>query len=1214
MAESSFQKSCPACGKPMVLRTAKRGPHPTQQFYGCSGFPKCRAIVSLESSSSGTAGKRGTESGMRNDRLKNLLRYYIECVRIDEGQPVRASLREAGKRFVPWPLPSDLQCSDDPQLRVPLNRRQFAFVSELEETHYPDLLYGYPTYISAERQVIPLFTWSVRYELRGWELWLNAVPEGLQINPEYLETLSLREGERREILDSLGLLDPTDYLPDIFDILDRIEDMGLLHEVLEPLDPQNLSEVPRSGSNHSAGIHNCAALFATRQPPYTRGLVRELREMVQMDASGWSRTALGSLLRKQKVARREGQVAVEVVPLNEEQREAVRKAATSPLTAVTGPPGTGKSQIVVSMIADAYMRGQRVLFTSKNNKAVDVVEDRVAALAANPIMARTGSARGSRNFPRELAKLLSKLLNSETSASDRREYAALKARRLQLESRATALETELRTIRETNDRLVALDKTKAKFEKAYVPDEWRKLESAIGSPDSRELAKALRLAEKHIADSDMRLDHLLHVELASERLDEALKLVDYRIAGWDIPVGYSSTLRSNFDQLTTAVTLVDKYVSYPNTPVGHFARLRPTSKQLTYALRLAKKYSSSTDTPLGRFSRWYSSGRDRRRIQAIARKAVAACPSLGPRPAGEESFETWREWLTYALAETEALRAAPRDQKRIERIATESVTDCHMLGPPPSGDQTFQAWREWLVRALSDSKRFQGVIEDRKRIHRLASEAAANCSALGPCLDVDQSFLAWRAWIVQALSVAENLRAVDQDRKRIREIATKAVSECLRLSPCPAGDQPFAVWRNWLSQALSVAEALDAIAAYRGVVAEVGALRSRNEVNRELRGVRNRLTDSGADIVALYARLAPDRLKRADRRAIATYIGCLEKLAGGRLGSAYGKVRREMDREFRRVSRHIPAWCVTNLSAGSSLPLKANVFDLLIIDEASQCDIASALPLLYRSKRAILIGDSKQLRHISKIDHRRDQQLQDDYELGADKHTFAFRKNSLFNLTQSLPAFGKSIMLRDHCRSHSHIVGFSNREWYRGLLRICTDHDQLKPPPDGKCGISWTEVCGTAKGSPGGSVSISLEVEAVVEQVVDLLFGQGFDGTLGVVTPFRPQANIIRERIAKRVPRDTRNRAKLIVDTAHGFQGNERDVILFSPCVSQDLPRGAHWFLKDAKDAANLFNVAVTRARSLLHVVGDWDACARSRIPHIERFAEYCAELESESL
>ena len=145
--------------------------------------------------------------------------------------------------------------------------------------------------------------------------------------------------------------------------------------------------------------------------------------MVESGAPGWDSTALGTMLGIRRDASEEEQTAVEVVSLNEEQRQAVRKAASSPLTVVTGPPGTGKSQIVVSMIADAYMRGKRVLFTSKNNKAVDVVEARVADLTASPLMVRTGS-----RFGRKLTQHLVSMLALRPSQGDRLKYDGLKAR------------------------------------------------------------------------------------------------------------------------------------------------------------------------------------------------------------------------------------------------------------------------------------------------------------------------------------------------------------------------------------------------------------------------------------------------------------------------------------------------------------------------------------------------------------------------------------------------------------------------------------------------------------------------------------------------------------------------------------------------------------------------------------------------------------------
>lgn len=92
-------------------------------------------------------------------------------------------------------------------------------------------------------------------------------------------------------------------------------------------------------------------------------------------------------------------------------------------------------------------------------------------------------------------------------------------------------------------------------------------------------------------------------------------------------------------------------------------------------------------------------------------------------------------------------------------------------------------------------------------------------------------------------------------------------------------------------------------------------------------------------------------------------------------------------------------------------------------------------------------------------------------------------------------------------------------------------------------------MVGKAFRPPGGGTIIPEEAKAVVSEL-DRLAQSGFNGSVGIVTPFRAQANRIRDMVNEKLNLAQIDQLELIVDTAHGFQGDERDVILFSPCVS----------------------------------------------------------------
>ena len=305
------------------------------------------------------------------------------------------------------------------------------------------------------------------------------------------------------------------------------------------------------------------------------------------------------------------------------------------------------------------------------------------------------------------------------------------------------------------------------------------------------------------------------------------------------------------------------------------------------------------------------------------------------------------------------------------------------------------------------------------------------------------------------------------------------------------------------------------------------------------------------------------------------------------------------------LTRLMPICAVTSLSARGRLPFSAGCYDLVIIDEASQCDIASIIPLLFRAKRTVIIGDPNQLKHITTMTRLQDRELVAKHEVDAN---WSYCVHSLFDLANVVRHGNDLVYLRDHHRSHASIIDYSNIEFYKGLLRVATDYSKLKFPYDPKQSVVWKNIVGNTVRPQAGSAFNQMEIDAVIEQLKELM-NSNYSGTIGVVTPFKRQAELITYNLRERHSRlydELNKNHDFIAATAHKFQGDERDVIIFSPVVSNGAPQGTLNFLGSTP---NLFNVAITRARAGLIVIGNKTFCQNSNIHYLAHFADYVESL-----
>ena len=309
--------------------------------------------------------------------------------------------------------------------------------------------------------------------------------------------------------------------------------------------------------------------------------------------------------------------------------------------------------------------------------------------------------------------------------------------------------------------------------------------------------------------------------------------------------------------------------------------------------------------------------------------------------------------------------------------------------------------------------------------------------------------------------------------------------------------------------------------------------------------------------------------------------------------TTYRTLQTQRVRSLQKIIKFLPVWVVTNLSAKQSFPLKNNIFDLLIIDEASQCDIISALPLFYRARNVVIIGDPYQLKHISILTETDDRELARKHEVPEELFTeFSYTKHSLYDLAEQIKQKNNEqpVLLNEHYRCHSDIISFSNEYYYNRKLTIATDETRLLHHPTLQTRFLWHHVKG--KTARTKSPYNEEEAEQVVEEALRLLdLVSSEHASLGIVTLFRAQTEIITEKL-KKFHELFEN--EITIGTAHRFQGDEKDIILFSPAISEGAKQGTlHWI----QTTNQLLNVAVTRAKSLFIIVGDQDLCRQTTGP-----------------
>lgn len=279
--------------------------------------------------------------------------------------------------------------------------------------------------------------------------------------------------------------------------------------------------------------------------------------------------------------------------------------------------------------------------------------------------------------------------------------------------------------------------------------------------------------------------------------------------------------------------------------------------------------------------------------------------------------------------------------------------------------------------------------------------------------------------------------------------------------------------------------------------------------------------------------------------------------------------------DFTKILEIFPLWLSHLSELNTVFPQDKEIFDLVIIDEATQCDIATALPAIYRAKRVVISGDPNQLKHYSFVGKTQQYNLLKKYELEEDP-IFDYRNKSILDVYLSKVSNQEQVsFLREHYRSTPSLIEFNNQEFYNEQLEIIKSTSEFT----NKKQVEIKYVNGTRNKKKINEKEATIILDKITELIVKNENNQTVP-SIGVITPFSDQAKFINQLIGNKFDLKTIKKFNLLCGTPYNFQGSEREIILISFTVCKNTHHAAFTHLNKAE----VLNVGTTRAKSFQYI------------------------------
>jgi very-short-patch-repair endonuclease len=865
-------------------------------------------------------------------------------------------------------------------------------------------------------------------------------------------------------------------------------------------------------------------------------LLRDLEVLVPLEGLGGAATGLLRTPERRAETQRPNPTEEDrylVTDTDASQERAVWMARGAEGVVVHGPPGTGKSQVIVNIIADCLAHGQTVLVVCQKKAALDVVASRLRAVGLEDTFLQVDDPEGDRRRVIETIKAQTKPNTADTDVL--RQGLATKIRQL---------EGELESYRH------ALFDVRSKHGLSY-----------------RRVVARMTLLQARCAGA-----------LPSAKLSELVEHHDYQ------GVQRLSQLFGDIQQI--------------------FDDARPTENPWISARE------GVTGDPYER----EAIGRDFERLEPLAKEVDRVIGSQSYQFEGQcdkiaRALEGLRSHLPFLQS---YLRAnSPGHQLRSDTMFSD-VFLTEVSTAIPDLVRWHNSWARLFVPAFRRAKKRVVALH---RQYPWLMRGDANKRLVGT--------------IASAAGAGAFLRKADSLGTWLQPVAVKKMESDVRAArPISEGFRGLVEWLPRLPRLVQYQAMVQGLSASERIVLQELTQETKGHWPELVELAALRVWASRAERETPILRSMSRELYEARRKELKEGLDSKRELEAKSILARWAEKWTRADLRWRsgltvrgRTSRRLreivdlwgaqglfvlrPCWLVNPGTASQIFPLKAQLFDVVVFDEASQCPPEYAVPALYRGGRAVVAGDAKQLPptlffkstfDFSDDEEEASEEERDTIEAAEKRHELAVSTGAddLLALAQArLP----EAYLGVHYRSRDpHLILFSNAAFYGN--RLDTPRPARSVVEGNLPALSLVHVNGTYSKARTNHK----EAEAVVDYVRDIWANRGRPPTIGVVTFNEPQQQTILDRLDDLARRDRqfgamyeRERTRkdqgqdvgFFVKNLEAVQGDERDVMVFSTTYAHREDRVfSRAFLGplNREGGERRLNVAITRAKLWIRI------------------------------